>query len=214
MPNYDLVLLDMDGTIANTDAMIVETFHRLYKVFTPKVVRTDPELLYFSGPPIRETLKKEFPDYPLEVIYPAYKEISRATYYDYVTEFPKVKESLVSFLEKGIKIGVITNKNSNNADLTLEIIKLKDVIDYCLGSDDVPESKPNPVGCEIAMKHFGMTDKSRVLYVGDNTIDFEFAKNAGIDCALLTWGPRKFDPSTSPKYWVKDFGELTKVIVG
>ena len=115
MPKYDLVLLDMDGTIANTDAMIVETFHRLYKLFDSKVVRTDEEILYFSGPPIRQTLAEEFPKYPMEFIYPAYKEISRATYYDYVTEFPKVRETLLSFINKGIKIGVITNKNSLNA---------------------------------------------------------------------------------------------------
>lgn len=214
MPNYDLVLLDMDGTIANTDAMIVETFHRMYKVFKPTVIRSDEELLYFSGPPIKQTLLKEFPDYPLEEIFPAYREISKGTYLDFIKEFPKVRETLISFMNKGIKVGVITNKNSSNADLTLKIIHLDDVIDYCLGSDDVPATKPNPVSVGMAMEHFNILDKSKVIYVGDNTIDFTFASNAGIDCALLTWGPRKFDPSTNPKYWVKDFDELYKVIVG
>lgn len=214
MANYDLVLFDMDGTIANTDAMIVETFHRLYKAYKPTVIRNDSEILYFSGPPIKETLLKEFPDYDLEEIFPAYKTISRGTYEDFIKEFPKVRESIISYIKNGVKVGVITNKNSSNADLTLKIIHLDDVIDYCLGSDDVPATKPNPAGAEIAMKHFNIKDKSRVLYVGDNTIDFTFAYNANIDCALLTWGPRKFDPSTNPKYWVKDFDELSKVILG
>lgn len=214
MPKYDLVLLDMDGTIANTDDMIVETFHRMYKVFKPTVIRSDDELLYFSGPPIKDTLLKEFPDYPLEEIFPAYREISRGTYQDFIKEFPFVRDTLISYINKGIKIGVITNKNSSNADMTLKIIHLDDVIDYCLGSDDVPATKPNPISVEIAMQHFNIKDKSRVLYVGDNTIDFTFASNAGIDCALLTWGPRKFDPSTNPKFWVKDYNELTKAIVG
>ena len=128
MHNYDLVLFDMDGTIANTDAMIVETFHRLYKVYKPTVVRSDEELLYFSGPPIKETLKHEFPDYPLDEIFPAYRDISRGTYHDFIKEFPLVRETLLSFVKEGIKVGVITNKNSSNADLTLQIVNLKDIL--------------------------------------------------------------------------------------
>lgn len=213
MPNYDLVLLDMDGTIANTDEMIVETFHRMYKEFTPTVIRSDEELLYFSGPPIRDTLLKEFPNYPIDQIFEDYHRISHSAYEEYTKEFPLVKETLISLLNKGIKLGIVTNKNSNNADWTLRLIHLDDVIDYCLGSDDVPFTKPNPIGAEMAMEHFNVSDKSRVLYVGDNTIDFVFANNAGIDCALLTWGPRKFTPETKPKFWVKDFKELYKAIM-
>ena len=213
MNNYDLVLFDMDGTIANTDAMIVETFHRLYKVYKPTVVRSDAELLYFSGPPIKETLKHEFPDYPLDEIFPAYRDISRGTYEDFIKEFPLVKETLLSFINKGIKVGVITNKNSSNADLTLKIVHLDDVIDYCLGSDDVPASKPDPRSIDMAMKHFNIVDKSKVLYVGDNTIDYVFASNAGVDCAILTWGPRGFTKETKPKYWVKDYKELMDAVV-
>ena len=213
MNNYDLVLFDMDGTIANTDAMIVETFHRLYKVYKPTVVRSDAELLYFSGPPIKQTLKNEFPNYSLDEIFPAYRDISRGTYEDFIKEFPLVRDTIISFINKGIKVGVITNKNSSNADLTLRIIHLEDVIDYCLGSDDIPASKPDPRSVGMAMEHFNIKDKARVLYVGDNTIDYTFASNAGIDCALLTWGPRKFSSDTKPKYWVKDFEELSKVIV-
>ena len=214
MNKYDLVLFDMDGTIANTDAMIVETFHRLYKVYKPTVVRTDEELLYFSGPPIKETLKHEFPDYPLDEIFPAYRDISRGTYKDFIKEFPLVRETILSFINKGIKVGVITNKNSSNADLTLQIVNLRDVIDYCLGSDDVPASKPDPRSIDMAMEHFDVSDRSRVLYVGDNTIDYVFASNAGVDCAILTWGPRGFTSDTKPKYWVKNFKELKEAVEG
>lgn len=214
MPNYDLVLFDMDGTIANTDSMIVETFHRMYKVYKPTIYRKDEELLYFSGPPIRETLLKEFPDYPIEEIFPAYKRISRECYRGFITEYEGVFETIKSFIKNGLKVGVITNKNSHNAALTLELIRLDGVIDYFLGSDDLPASKPDPSGTEIALKHFNIKDKSKVLYVGDNTIDYIFASNSGIDCALLTWGPRKFQPGTNPKYWVKDFKELEKVVMG
>ena len=60
---YDVILFDMDGTIANTDRLILESFYKLYDKFNNGVRRSDEEIYYFSGPPIKETLKVEFPEY-------------------------------------------------------------------------------------------------------------------------------------------------------
>ena len=37
--------------------------------------------------------------------------------------------------------------------------------------------------------------------------------NVGVDCAILTWGPRGFTKETKPKYWVKDYKELMDAVV-
>lgn len=215
MPKYDLVLFDMDGTTANTDLMIVETFRRLYKKFKAPKDRSDNEIIsLFSGPPIRKSLVAEFPDCKLEEIYPVYKEISTSLYRDFIKPFHGVRETIINLINNDVNVGIITNKNSNNAHLTLEIVHLEDVVSYCLGSNDVEFTKPDPCSANMAMEHFNIKDKSKVLYVGDNSIDYVFAKNSGIDCALLNWLPRKFTEDTNPKYWVKDFDDLYKVVMG
>ena len=87
MNKYRLLLFDLDGTLADTDEMVVQSFYSLYKRYKPKVVRTREELYYFSGPPIRETLKNEFPDYDQKEMHDAFKTISRDFYAPYVTAY-------------------------------------------------------------------------------------------------------------------------------
>ena len=71
MPNkkYDVILFDMDGTVADTDPMIKTAMYVLYDKYRHGVRTPDEQIIYFSGPPIRETLKKEFPDLDQNFIY-------------------------------------------------------------------------------------------------------------------------------------------------
>ena len=59
MLKYKVLLFDLDGTLCNTDEMIVQSFFSLYKEFEPIKLRTREEIYYFSGPPIKETLKND-----------------------------------------------------------------------------------------------------------------------------------------------------------
>ena len=58
---YDVILFDMDGTLIDTDELIAQTFFCLYDKYNNERRATKEEMAYFSGPPIRETLAKEFP---------------------------------------------------------------------------------------------------------------------------------------------------------
>ena len=66
MNKYKVLLFDLDGTLCDTDEMIVQTMYAIYKDYKPTKERTREELYYFSGPPIRETLKNDFPNYDPE----------------------------------------------------------------------------------------------------------------------------------------------------
>ena len=81
MPNkYDLVLLDMDGTIADTDEMIIQSMYELYDKYRDGRRTPVEEIYYFSGPPIRDTLKKEFPDMDNDSIVNEFVKISWNNY--------------------------------------------------------------------------------------------------------------------------------------
>ena len=58
MNKYKVLLFDLDGTLCDTDEMIVQTMYAIYKEYKPVKIRTREELYYFSGPPIKETLAK------------------------------------------------------------------------------------------------------------------------------------------------------------
>ncbi len=73
MSQYKLLLFDLDGTLCNTDEMVVQTFFKLYESYTPKIKRTREEIYYFSGPPLKKTMAEEFPNYPVEQLCDAFE---------------------------------------------------------------------------------------------------------------------------------------------
>ena len=54
----------------------------------------------FSGPPIRETLAKEFPQINQEELFQEFHDISWRLYPQYLKSFPFVKDALIE-LKKG-----------------------------------------------------------------------------------------------------------------
>ena len=213
MNKYRLLLFDLDGTLANTDAMVVQSFYALYKIYKPRVVRSREELYYFSGPQIRETLKKEFPDYDLEEMREAFARISKSLYAPYVTEYPDEIETLKALKEAGYLLGVVTNKGKPLTKYNLELCHLNDIFDVVITADDVAAAKPDPQGIFKAMEVLGIKDKKDVLYIGDNDIDYYSGANAGVDTLLVTWGPREIKSVNKAKYTASSYNEVRKILL-
>ena len=213
MNKYRLLLFDLDGTLANTDEMVVQSFYALYKIYKPRVVRSREELYYFSGPQIRETLKKEFPDYDLEEMREAFARISKSLYAPYVTEYPDEIETLKALKEAGYLLGVVTNKGKPLTKYNLELCHLNDIFDVVITADDVAAAKPDPQGIFKAMEVLGIKDKKDVLYIGDNDIDYYSGTNAGVDTLLVTWGPREIKSVNKAKYTASSYNEVRKILL-
>ena len=211
---YDLVLLDLDGTVADTDEMIIQSMYELYDKYRDGRRSPVEEIYYFSGPPIRDTLKKEFPDMDIDFMVEEFIKVSWSNYDKYAKLFPHVKETIINLINRGIKVGVVTSKMRDSTIHCLDVLHLNDVIDYFIAGDDVKNMKPHPEGIYLGMEHFSIKDKKKVLYVGDNKSDYLTARNAGVDVALVTWGPRKIDRSLTPDYWIDDFNEVEEIING
>ena len=213
MNKYRLLLFDLDGTLANTYEMVVQSFYALYKIYKPRVVRSREELYYFSGPQIRETLKKEFPDYDLEEMREAFARISKSLYAPYVTEYPDEIETLKALKEAGYLLGVVTNKGKPLTKYNLELCHLDDIFDVVITADDVAAAKPDPQGIFKAMEVLGIKDKKDVLYIGDNDIDYYSGTNAGVDTLLVTWGPREIKSVNKAKYTASSYNEVRKILL-
>ena len=213
MSKYKYLLFDMDGTIANTDPMLIKTMQILYDKYRDGVQTPIEQIYYFSGPPIAGTLAKEFPNQDQEFMYNEFKNLSMSLYPSTVEEYPHCREVLLELKEKGYRLGVVTNKIRSASLLCLDIIHLDDVFEILVGYDDVKIGKPNPEGIYKAMNYFKANDLNEVLYIGDNTMDLLTANNAGVDCALLSGGPRKLPKETNPKIWYKDFLDLRRILL-
>ncbi len=211
--NYDLILFDMDGTIVNSDDAIACGFLELYKIFKAPNPKSYKELYYFSGPPIEKTLANEFPDYDLQLLLDTWHEIALKIYQEKLTTYPDQHEVLWALKNAGYRLGVVTNKITASSYRSIEICHLEGLFETLICRDTVANPKPNKEGIELAMKNMNVTDRSGVIYIGDNTIDYMTAANAGIDCILVTWGPREVEKNLPNTRYVSSFKELKELFI-
>ncbi len=209
---YKLVLFDMDGTIADTDGMLVATFIEMYRLYRPDYMPTIDYMLTFSGPPIVQTLTREFPNLSFDFAFSEFRRISIPNYDKHVKAFPNVRQLAEQLHAQGAKIGIVTSKHRYPAEYTLKLIDLEGVFDILIAHDDVKQAKPHPEGIIQAMKHFGVIDIRDVLYIGDTVTDYQTAKNAGVDIALVTWTPREIPNDVRANYYLDSFDEFFEVI--
>lgn len=212
MLKYKAILLDMDGTIAYTDDMIIHTMLDLYDLYNPSGKKSIEEILYFSGPPLKVTLPKEFPNQDYKFMYNEFIRISGPYYDQYVKAFPHEIETLTKLKSAGYHLAVVTNKGTEKAHYVLRLIGINHLIDFVIGSDDVINTKPHPEGLNKAMDKLGVAPQE-TLYMGDNDIDYETASNAHIDTLIVNWGPRTLTVLDKAKYVASSYEEIEKILL-
>ena len=213
MNKYKVLLFDLDGTLCDTDEMIVQTMYAIYQDYKPKKVRTREELYYFSGPPIRDTLANEFPDQDPEHMYDVFKKVSKGFYPKCVVPYKDEIETLAKLKEKGYLLGVVTNKGLPLTIYSLQICHIDHLFDVIISADDVNTPKPDPTGIYKALEKLGVNNKEEVLYLGDNDIDYYTALNAGVDTLLVTWGPRKINVLDKAKYLAQSYNDIGGILL-
>ena len=213
MNKYRLLLFDLDGTLCDTDEMIVQTMLSIYRQYKPVKERSREELYYFSGPPIKETLKNEFPDQDPQLMYEVFKKVSKGFYKSTVKAYQDEIKILDALKKHGYKLGVVTNKGLPLTLYSLEICHIESFFDVVISADDVDSPKPSPEGIKMAMKRLDILNKEEVLYIGDNDIDDETAKNADVDSLLVTWGPRTIKRIKQANYLAKSYSEIGDILL-
>ena len=116
-------------------------------------------------------------------------------------------EVLTDLYNAGYRFAIVTNKGTGKAHYVLRLLAIEHLFDFVIGSDDVKETKPNPEGINEAIRRFNAS-KEECLYVGDNDIDYETATNAGVDCMICNWGPRKLNVLDKTKYGASGMGGI------
>lgn len=211
MKSYSLILFDLDGTVADTELVMVQTMISFIERYAPDKKTTLNELLKISGPPLIDTLIQYFPKEDPQQLAKEFAIKAREFYPRFAVSFPGIQSLLSACKERHIPVGIVTSKLRINALFTLEVIGLKDAFPLVISLDEVKKPKPDPEGIQLALKHFKQPAKA-TLFVGDTTYDYFAGKAAGVDTALVTWGFKKFSSDIRPDFWIHHFDQIKEYL--
>lgn len=102
--------------------------------------------------------------------------------------YPGVREVLIRLKVSGIKLAVLTNKMRALTPKVLKGMYIAEFFDGVFSDGDLQNNKPHPEGILKHMENFGVSDKRRVLMVGDSENDVNAGLAAGVDVLGLTYG--------------------------
>ena len=123
--------------------------------------------------------------------------------------YPKVRETLQALRAQGVKLAVVTNKDTLNTAIVLKRHDLQALFDLVIAGDTLPTRKPDPAGIAHCLTVFKISPEA-ALFVGDSVIDAEAARNAGIKVWLLPYGYNMNSPvqTASPDRVIADLSAL------
>ena len=137
-----------------------------------KVVIFDFDLTLFDS-----TLLKPFMDKRQWSL--VYKNIPKCSFY------PSTLEVLGVLKENNIKIAIVSNAPSAYVTKALDHYKMS--MDYLICYHDVKKHKPSPEGIHKVLDFFSCSVEE-AIYIGDNDIDYNAAKNSKINFFGVPWG--------------------------
>lgn len=184
-----LIILDFDGTIADTRPVILNTFHRtLDAMHLPQ--HTDDEIAATIGLP----LLKAFP--VLEPMDEEMAALCTATYRRIfedvnaeigVPMFPHVADTLRQLHNQGCTLSIATSRGYKSVVDFIKGFHLDDIITFVIAAEDVKYAKPDAEPVIKTLKHYGMKAEDAVV-IGDTHFDILMGRNAGCATIGVTYG--------------------------
>ena len=152
-----LIILDFDGTLADTRGLIVKTMQQTLDALGLES-RTDEQCAAMIGLPLKQAftdllpMDDEMGDRCAETYRRLFNE-NNAVYT--VPAFPKVLETLHQLHEQGYTLTIASSRSHRSLMEFVEDMHLDEVIPYVLGADDVKQAKPHPEPLLKTLETFG-----------------------------------------------------------
>src|SRR5829696_61046 len=181
-----VVVLDVDGTLIDTNYLHTEAWARAFEEVGHRVPRVRLHKEVGKG---AELLIREFvdDDEKVEKIQDLHSEVY-AELQEYGHPLPGAKELISSLKERGYEVWFVTSAKDEELEHHMQELEAEGNIDGVVNSSAVENSKPAPDIFEETLRRAGASADETVA-VGDALWDVEAAREAGIrTVAVLSGG--------------------------
>jgi len=215
MSKIKLVMLDFDGTIADSFASVIycaeKMCHNEGYPFDKTIIERN------MGCTTEDCIALLINDTNPELISrltEAYNIIYKSEGLDMIRLFDGVLETVKRLYDKGIKFAITSNNVIPAISYVVERLGLMPYLDSIVGVECVEHGKPEPDIALEAIRLAGVTAEEAVA-VGDSVFDMGMGKKAGCHCCGVSYGcdtsKTLFDSGAE---WVIDsFSELEKIVL-
>ncbi|MCL6603945.1 MAG: pyrophosphatase PpaX [Paenibacillus sp.] len=208
----ECVLFDLDGTIVDTNELIINSFMHALKqnALTPL---SREQIIPHMGTTLQQQMRTFSGLEDVSKLELSYRSYNYEHHDSLVRPFPHVNETMEELRRRGIKMGIVTTKIRPTTLKALEMFDLLQYMDTIVTINDVTEPKPHPEPVLTAVRNLGV-DLQRTLMVGDSAVDIQSAKAAGVYAVAVAWSLkgeetlRKYDPD----YIIHDMTELYDIV--
>ncbi|WP_042476580.1 pyrophosphatase PpaX [Bacillus ndiopicus] len=207
------LLFDFDGTLLNTNELIIQTFmHVLEEKFPGQYSPKD--CIKFLGPSLHETFNEIAPDAVDEMV-ASYRKWNLEHHDQLVTQYDGVVSTLEKLHAQGIRLTIVSTKRSEMVKRGLNVLGIEQLFEHIIGYDSVQHVKPHPEPILLALQKMQLA-KEDVIMIGDNSHDIEAGHNAGVKTAGVAWSFKGEDylQQFSPTYMLQHMTDLLTIVKG
>jgi phosphoglycolate phosphatase len=198
MRRFDLVMFDLDGTLVETAPEIMDAVNDTLQRFGLPLV-SQQQVNDWIGHGTLSLLVEAVAfatQQPADQVRASELLLTMTAEYNLYYQrrcgtrshlYPQVRETLEALRAQGVKLAVVTNKESRYTQIVMDVQQLTSMVDEVVSGDTLPVKKPNPAGVVHCLTKFGVA-ADRALFVGDSSIDVATARAAGVEVWMLPYG--------------------------
>ncbi len=212
MKKVDTILFDLDGTLIDTNEIILKSFESVFNKYVPEFEYDLETYKGFIGPSLYDSFYAYFKEEEtIQNMIKHYRKFYVENEFDYFEIYPNVVEVIKELKKQGYNLGIVTTKFKEAAWPSFTHYGLEEYFDVFVALEDVEKPKPDrePVDKALSqLKHTG------AIMVGDNQSDVLSGNNAGIYSCGVAWSFKGKENllKVNPDFMIEDMKDLYEIL--
>lgn len=189
------VVFDLDGTLADTGADLIEAANSCFRALGHGDVlhpEHDKSTAFRGGRAMLtlgfQRLNGHVDVADVDANYPRLLSAYSDKLDVHTVLYPGVVGAVSNLLALGYRTAICTNKPEGLARELISRLGVRELFGSLVGADTLPVRKPDPLPYREAVERAGGRVETSVL-IGDTVTDHQTARAAGVPSVLVTFGP-------------------------
>ena len=187
---YKAILFDYDGTLVDTNQLIVDSWNHMYMKHFGGTLTGD-DVKWTFGMILRDAIDEQMKrmghsGYDLDEIVASYREFQLKPDTTPAPPFEGIPELLAELKKRGVLLGIVTSRLQDTLMKGLAKYGLTDSFGFIVCAETTDIHKPRPEPALICCEGLGVKPED-ALMVGDSVFDLQCGNAAGCDSAFVTW---------------------------